>query len=166
MLDRLCEQPTKHANRVNGKGERARKWPEPNSGHEQQCPDEVRDGAGKPDHAACSVIKPARRSDVGGRENRQRQRQDDAAHGAEDAKIDRFEGRPPNHVDLAEIGRHRAPDDVGHAVGAGDQILRPGVHDDRRLRDNRQKRQHEHETQCQANCFGPAALCELPGSRR
>jgi hypothetical protein len=71
----------------------------------------------------------------------------------------------PHHADLAEIGRHCAPDDVGHAVGAGNQILRPSTNYDRRLHNDCQERQRKHEAQRQADRFGPAALGELRGRR-
>jgi hypothetical protein len=83
----------------------------------------------------------------------------------ENAEVDGLECRPPHHVDLAEIGRHRAPDDVGHAVGASDQILRSGADDDCRLYNDCQQRQHQHEAQREADRSGPAALGELRGRR-
>jgi hypothetical protein len=85
------------------------------------------------------------------------------AEGAENAEVDGFERRPPHHVDLAEIGRHRAPDDVGHTVSPSDQILRPGADDDRRLHNDCHEREREHEPQRQADRLGPAALGELRG---
>jgi len=87
------------------------------------------------------------------------------AEGAENGEVDRFKRRPPHHVDLREIGRHRAPDDIGHAVSAGDQILRPGMDDDGRLHNGCHQRQRNHEAQRQAERFDPAALPEFRGSR-
>jgi hypothetical protein len=140
MLDCLSEQAAEHPDRMDGECESARKGAEPDGGHEQQRPDQVRDGTGESDHAPRGVIEKARRRQIGSRENGERQGHDNAAEGPENAEVDCFERRPPHHVDLAEIGRHRASDDVCHAVGAGNQILRPGTDDDRRLHNDRHQR--------------------------
>jgi hypothetical protein len=74
---------------------------------EQQRPDEVGKGAGKPDDAARRVVEGARRRHIGGGENGERQRHDDPAERAKDRDVDGVECRPPYLVDLAEIGRRR-----------------------------------------------------------
>jgi hypothetical protein len=106
---------------------------EPDSGHEEQCPHQVGYGSGKADHPTRDPIKRPRRRCIRRGEHRQRQRYHNADHSAEQGDVDGFESRPKRRVKQRKIRRHRAPDDIGHPVDAGDQILGFDLDDDHRL---------------------------------
>ena len=108
--------------------QRAGKRPEADRGDEQQRPDQIGHRAGQRDDAAREIVKRPRRRDVARRQHRERQRHQ---HARDACRRSRCRWSPASATDIAElreIRRHGAPQDIGHAVSAGDQILRPRLH--------------------------------------
>ena len=133
LLDGFGKQPAEHPDRMHAERQAARKRAEPDCGDEEQRPDQVGNGARKADDRPRAVIGVTRRRHVGGGEQRERHREHDPDHGAEQRDVDGLERRPDRRRQLGEIRRHGAADDVGHAVDAGDKVLRPRLDDDEGL---------------------------------
>jgi hypothetical protein len=102
-------------------------------------------GARETDNSPCGVVGQTRGRHVGGREERQRKRDDDSGQCPEQGDVECLQRRPNGRRKFREIRRHGAPNEIGHAKDAGHEVLRPRLNHNERLNDDGEPQQSESE---------------------
>ena len=130
MLHGLGEKLADHAGGMAGEGEDAGQGPEAHRRHEDHAPDQPRDRAQHAEEQPHGAAEPRLRRDVARSQGAERQRGENAEHGAGDAHRERFEQRLTPFGPAAEIRRHGVGGKLQHGrqrIGIAARIESAGI---------------------------------------